>query len=258
MDNTLGYKVIINRLKNLLARERWNIVEEELAKKNHAELSLFIYHISTTKSSDARILQEWYQARPHSFYATIMYANYFINYAWDARGSGLASTVTQEMGMLFYQRLDQAHGLLEQAISINPSHPEPYSLSITVERAREYKGSSLIDDLNRIDKTHLAGQSSIITGLAVRWGGAKGEALNYVREVSKDEPAGSILHGLIAEAHIEVWMDFIEDLLAAKNYFIRKDVRHDLLSAYEKAFPNQLFRKDIDSILILNTFAFLY
>lgn len=258
MDDTLGYGVLIERLQNFLARGRWDIVESELAKRSRAELSLLVLHMGTTKQENGSILQSWYQACPHSFYATLIYAHYFIEYAWDARGSGLGSSVTEEMGMLFFQRLEEANALLEEAKHINPNHPEPYALSIVIEKARAFHGSRLIEDLNRTDKLHIVGQRAIINGLSQRWGGAKGEGLAYAKSLSKGAPKGSLLHGLIADAHIEIWMDFMEDLLGAKNYFTHKNVKHELLMAYEKAFPQKKFTKDIDTILVLNAFAFCF
>ena len=256
MDESLGYSHAINRIKKLLEEEKWKSVEEALEKKNHAELSLFVSQLATT--NDERTVLKWYNANPHSFYATIAYAHYFINYAWDARGDGLGSTVTEDMALLFFQRLDQAHSLLEHAKRLKPEHPEPYSLDIVIEKARPYYGRELIDDLNRIDKMHIQGQCAIVNGLAQRWGGQKGEGLNYALELSANEPDGSPLHALIADAHIEVWMDFIENQLAAKNYFLRKEVKQDLLTAFEKTFPNQELRKDLDSLFILNIFAFCF
>ncbi|HXF09239.1 MAG TPA: DUF4034 domain-containing protein [Desulfuromonadaceae bacterium] len=61
------------------------------------------------------LLQDWINARPNSITARVALANDLTSYAWKARGSGWASTVTDEGGRLFEQRLNEASQILADA-----------------------------------------------------------------------------------------------------------------------------------------------
>jgi hypothetical protein len=57
-----------------------------------------------------------------------------IDWGWEARGEGWASTVTDEGGRLFQQRLGRARTELEQAVAANPSGVLAHVLLIRVAR----------------------------------------------------------------------------------------------------------------------------
>ncbi len=53
-------------------------------------------------------LQSWTKAKPKSVTARVAYAHFLTDYAWKARGSGVANTVTEGGWKLFGERLQQA------------------------------------------------------------------------------------------------------------------------------------------------------
>ncbi|MCI0685388.1 MAG: hypothetical protein L0Y71_25085 [Gemmataceae bacterium] len=61
--------------------------------------------------------------------------DFFIRYAWHARGSGLANTVTEEGWRKFKERLGQAKEALEQAWKIQPDDPATSTRMITITMA---------------------------------------------------------------------------------------------------------------------------
>ena len=259
MDETFGYQLEIDRLKKLLEREKWEIAETQLDKLDNNKLHLFMEHLISTSYNDSQIIREWNQKRPKRFYPTIIYANYFINWAWDARGGGYADSVSQKAWETFFQRLTQAYTLLEEAIELNPNHPEPYSLLIMMAKAYpSIDIYEIIVKFNEVSRENFAGQQIIINGLSERWSGEEGEAIKYTYEFCKDAPIGSSFYGLIADAHIERWLDFGEKRLEAKNYFLKDTIKQNIFDAYKESFPNEKFRDDIVSLYALNSFAFCF
>ena len=60
-------------------------------------------------------LEEWIAAKPESQTARIALAQFYIDYAWRARGSGYADTVTEEGWRLMGERLEKSGNSLGEA-----------------------------------------------------------------------------------------------------------------------------------------------
>ena len=71
-------------------------------------------------------LNEWEQAYPESKYIDSFKIRYWMHYAWDARGSGWAYTVTEEGWKLFRERLSNASDIFHEATAGLEVHPNPY------------------------------------------------------------------------------------------------------------------------------------
>jgi hypothetical protein len=257
-DETLGHSNILIYLNKLLKQKQWKLLEQKLAQANKYELSFFIEHLSSTSSTNAILLEAWYDERPKQIYPCLVGARYFVTWAWDARGTGYAETVSERMGRLFFERLNQAHILLEEAIEIDPTHSQAYYQMITLGKAYPYVDKKeVIAKMNEVDKSHFYAQTNIAYALTERWGGKKGEALKYAFNLCNDEPQGSTMHGLIAWVHIEEWVGLSNSMLRNK-YFLSKRVKHEVFTAFTQAFPNEDFRDDLDAIDALNAYAFCF
>ena len=66
-------------------------------------------------SADAALHQKWSQEVPDSPVQLTAYADLLVDYAWKARGSGYANTVTKEMWKKMYERLEGAMQALKAA-----------------------------------------------------------------------------------------------------------------------------------------------
>lgn len=75
---------------------------------------------------------EWVKKFPRSITPRVAQARFFIKYAWHARGSGYAKTVTEEGWRLFRERLDTARTMLEKSKSMTPRCPMWWLSRLTV------------------------------------------------------------------------------------------------------------------------------
>jgi len=255
MDETLGQGKMIENLKDRLSKKRWEGVEAKLDTLSPAELNLFMGEVTSIENENRDILYEWYEARPEAFYPTLLLGKLFISLGWEARGSGLASTVTEAMAEEFYHCLGQAYVLLENAIEIQPKHIEPYHQLLIMGKAYPNIDVKVLrKKANEINPNYIFLHTAIISDATERWGGKKGEALTYAQSICNTAPKGSSLHGLMASAHIEAWVD-ISNPLKAMQYFKNTMIQNDIFTAYQEAFPEQKFRDDIESLDMLNDFA---
>ncbi len=65
-------------------------------------------------SAHQEALEQWGKAFPKSSTQRIAWASFLINHGWKARGSGYASTVTEEGWRLFKERLNQARDVFSE------------------------------------------------------------------------------------------------------------------------------------------------
>ena len=78
-------------------------------------------------------LQEYINARTNSITARVAMANDLVTYAWKARGSDWADTVTDEGWRLFGERLNEAAKVLDSARSLKARCPYWWSVLLTTD-----------------------------------------------------------------------------------------------------------------------------
>jgi len=78
-----------------------------------------------------RIHEEWIAAKPSSITARVAQANFFVNHAWFARGSGYASTVSQRENFSFEKRLDSSLEVLKTCRSFPEKDPMWWNVALT-------------------------------------------------------------------------------------------------------------------------------
>jgi hypothetical protein len=77
-------------------------------------------------------IKAWVEARPESITARVALAKHLIDYAWKARGSGFANTVSNEAERQFEDRLQQAGSVLSKAKDIKGRCPVYWTTLMTV------------------------------------------------------------------------------------------------------------------------------
>ena len=158
----------------------------------------------------------WIKQVPHSVAARIVKARTYINYAWSARGGGLADTVTEEGWRLFNQRM----ALAEEALREAAHQPTPdscvYSALLTVGMANSWEHDQLDQVLEKgmnISPKNFKLYEHMVQALLPRWGGAPGEiaqlAETVLEHVKGDD--GLEIYARIA-AELREWNEDISDL----------------------------------------------
>ncbi len=77
-------------------------------------------------------LREWIHQKPESITARVALADALVSYAWKARGSGFANTVSKEGWKKLEERLTQSQKVLDSAKSLKDSCPGWYWTEQTV------------------------------------------------------------------------------------------------------------------------------
>ena len=79
-----------------------------------------------------QIHQAWIAAKPQSITARVARIDFLVDYAWRARGSGYADTITPEGGRRVAERLHQAHEALDEAKGLADAAPEWWSAGMYI------------------------------------------------------------------------------------------------------------------------------
>jgi hypothetical protein len=140
----------------------------------------------------ARIQQNWDAAKPRSITAHVAHADFLSDYAWHARGTGFAKTVTKEGWRLFSERLAKAEQLLDESADFEPKCPMWWLVRMTVARGQDWSW----DDYERLFQEAKAFEPGFwsydvakATYLLPRWHGQPGE-WEYALTLDINRPNG--------------------------------------------------------------------
>lgn len=215
----------------------------------------------TDRKGRPKVFDLWLNAVPDSPLPYIVSGLHAIHWAWEARGSGTASTVTNEGMKLFFQRLLMARTMFQQAISLEDSYAEAYIGQIIIAMGTGIERNQLWEHFAKaLTRTpnHFGAHSQMINALAEKWGGEAEESFIVAHKAFARAPAGSPLACLVAMAHLEHWLYLgMQDLdEEADKYFTLPTVRQDLEQTYERLI--QVNTDSYEYVEALNIFAFCF
>ncbi len=139
-----------------------------------------------------RLHQEWIAAKPGSITAHVAYASFLIEYAWKARGSGYANTVTKVGLHHFANRLASAQAVLKKAGRFPEKDPIWWLAALRVALGMGYPPAqydALVAEATRFQPTFWEYDTSRAYSLLPRWYGKKGDWEAYAAKAS-DRPGG--------------------------------------------------------------------
>ncbi|MGD0090971.1 MAG: hypothetical protein ABSE73_13720 [Planctomycetota bacterium] len=187
------------------------------------------------------------KAAPDGALAATVRGCFYIKYAWEARGSGWASTVSPEGWRLFGERLTVAAESLRKAASSDPGNSIALSHLITVAMAQGLPREDMEDYFEksvRANPHDLEPYDRKLTYLRPRWLGSAEEVYRFGSEcfekAQRDAAADPSLVKMLVAAHNSLADDAgggnashaaRESL--AKQYWRQPEVWRDILKVYE-------------------------
>jgi hypothetical protein len=150
-----------------------------------------------------KLLRLWLSMRPRSITARIALAESYVNYGADARGTGLADTVSESGWKLFKERTAKAKQILEQASSLSTKCPEWYFAMQSVAFSQEWEPTArqaLLEKAVKFEPAYYYYYRMYANSLLPKWGGEEGEVAKFLRKASDQigGDAGDILYFRVA------------------------------------------------------------
>ena len=140
----------------------------------------------------SRIHENWDTAKPRSITAHVAHADFLIDYAWHARGSGFANTVTKEGWRLFSERLAKAQQFLDESVDFEPRCPMWWLVRMTLARGQSWNWDdyqSLFQEAKAFEPGFWSYDVAKATYLLPRWHGQSGE-WEYALTLEDNRPNG--------------------------------------------------------------------
>ncbi len=162
-------------LPKLLKKKKFKELEETAAKlrkqpdantEGYWQLDHFYTALETNRSANDKVYQdniallnEWLKEIPDSATARCILAQLYIDYAWAARGSGYANTVSDDAWKLFRERIELARATLDADPKIKEQCPHSFSIYGTISMAQGWERpehEKLLAECHKIWPTYAA------------------------------------------------------------------------------------------------------
>ncbi|EJK57963.1 hypothetical protein THAOC_21950 [Thalassiosira oceanica] len=235
-----------DRLKACVKSGNWRALKDELSQlsSQSADDRGFYFQVvasavqedwPATRTEDlasfSPMLDDWVREEPDNTDCRILRADIGADWAWHARSSSLAHTVSNRQWELFYDRLVAAASELMTARSVCISDPLIYSTAVPMKMGLGKKSSKDLVPFTVRDGLNIQSNEPYF---CKKWHGSHQQMFKYAREITDQLPDGHPLWVLIPRAHVERVM--IEKVA---NYWKRTNVRNEIINSFRRAFPGE-------------------
>src|SRR4051812_2116505 len=200
-------------------------------------------------------LREVLRADPDDGAAAAMLGSHLTQVGWKVRSGARARYVSQDQFSVFHDWLRKAEQVLLDGAARNPDDPAIWTARMPTARGLEMGQSEVrrrYDRLARADQHHLPGQRHLLQQLCPKWGGTWEKVHGFARESMLAAPPGSHTGVLVAEAHIEHWLEL--DAEADLQYLRSPQVMSELHEAGRLSVWNPNFRRTYGWVAVMSTF----
>jgi hypothetical protein len=133
------------------------------------------------------LLQRWVAARPESITARIALATTYANYGADARGKGMADTVSESGWKLLAERSAKARQILEKASTLRAKDPEWYVAMQQVALLQQWEPAekqTLLEKAMQFEPAYYYYYRMYGFSILPKWGGEDGEVADFLQKTA--------------------------------------------------------------------------
>ncbi|WP_433797244.1 hypothetical protein [Actinoplanes sp. CA-252034] len=215
-------------------------------------------------ASERRDIEQWLrqvlQGDPWDSTAAALLGMNLIDIGWEIRGGAGAEHVGADRFTGFHHWLRRAEEVLIDGAARWPYDPALWTVRLTTARGLQLDLAEIRrrhDRMAAADPHHLPGQSSYLQSLCPKWYGDWPQAHAWAREAMTAAPPGAPQGALVAEAHIEHWLDIAEDDESAATTYLA-GVRDSLHEAAHRSIWHPAFVRDVGWVSVVSTFAMAF
>ncbi len=151
-----------------------------------------------------KTLETWVKERPESITAKVALGNLLVQYAWKARGTGYASEVSEENFKLFYERLEKAEIVLNEAKKLPAKCPVWYEVMLSVAHSTGWEKeryNRLFEEAIKVEPYYSQFYISKVVYLLPQWYGEKGDLEKFAEQTYQRFPGkeGAMLYQEIGD-----------------------------------------------------------
>ncbi len=132
-------------------------------------------------------LRHWIAQRPESITARVALATSLHRWAWEARGNGMANTVTAEGWRLFEERIQESLSVLKAAANLHEQCPQWYSEMMVVGLAESWDAAQMKEIFEagiQYEPGYFRLYKQYANYLLPKWDGKPGDASAFAKEAA--------------------------------------------------------------------------
>ena len=167
--------------------------------------------------------------------AEFIKAEFYLQYAWLARGHGTADQVSQEGWRLFHERLAAAEKALQRAWSLDPQDAQIPTLMISIVLGQEAGRAEMEKWFARAmaaDPNNYPACRAKLHFLLPQWYGSRADMLAFGRECVTNTNWGGHVPLILVDAHSEFDRTLTRE--GRVEYWAMPDVWPDIQAGYER------------------------
>lgn len=196
-------------------------------------------------------------ARTGDTLALLLLASRQIELGWAARGAGSSKATSRKRFARFHEHLAKAEPLLAEVTARKPEDAPAWVLRLVTARGLQMGQAEAWRRYRQVvahHPHHYPAQTQMLQQLAPKWGGTWDSMYRFARDCAEAAPPGAVNQVLVAEAHIERWLN------APGNPHFPKpvrtpQVRDELSEAARASVLHPAFRRDYRYFSAHSTFA---
>lgn len=202
------------------------------------------------EASDLALCDQYCRQLPDSPWPFIMRAEFYLWYAWEARGNDYAKTVTKSGWRMMNERLQKSLADYMTAIKIKPDLEYAYSGAgkVAMHLGKKRTALNMYRQALALDPASWDAINYIFENSKSKWYGQDDDLMFYLaRKISTKHPEYPYLSRLIIKAYEEMaWRYANGDAAKAKAYLSKPEVWNEIIGIYKKlleAYPESKYLK---------------
>lgn len=246
-------------LRTWLAQRNWPAIREFVTSVTDADDRAFYLGIAAEVDGVQEWIGEWVAAESYSTLPLLVQGSHAVHWAWRARGAKSSELTGQEQFREFFRRLRFAENCLDEVVERDPEDVTAWTFLVKSARGRQVdrtEAQRRFDEVVKRHPYHRIAHSQMLQYLCKKWFGSHEEMFAFARDATSAAPPGSPLANLIAEAHIEKWLDLPsgEDV----SYMTQPEVIAELHAAADRSVRHPYYRPQPGWPTVHNSFAFAF
>ncbi|MGI5139516.1 MULTISPECIES: hypothetical protein [unclassified Streptomyces] len=220
----------------------------------------FVVGVLAEVPSVEHALRELVAAAPDDVFALTVLGAREVQIGWGIRTGARAKNVSREQFAAFHAHLREAERLLIRATALDPSYDAAWSERLNTARGLQLGQNEARRRYARLaayHPHHFTGQARLLQQVCPKWSGSWEAAHGFARECMLGAPEGALNGGLVAEAHVEHWLDLGSEPSRGE-YLRQPHVQAELVEAAERSVLHPRFRRPYGWVIVEGCFAALF
>ena len=206
LNSEIDHQLMDKALALLPEITQQEIVPRRVFQSVKAMQSQYELIFGDTKKAFDMIYPVFSQAVPNGAGPLIYKGDFYIQYAWEARGSGFANTVTDAGAKLFVERLAVAREALEAAYKLDPDDSRAATDMLIIVKSQSLPRADMelwFDRAMHADPDNNDACMAKMDYLQPKWNGSLDELMQFAHECVQTENWYGNLPLILVETHKE-------------------------------------------------------